>query len=174
MSLKHTYTIFAPIYDRFVGGVFDTLRQSNLNELQRLPLSTSKILLSGIGTGLDLPLLPQGPEYVGMDLTPAMLDKARGRAKNLNIELRTGDVMCLPFEDNHFDAIVMHLILAVVPKPALAQVHYDSIKMVVLKTRPGSTGSSTGIETRRLYPGAGQISSPWPDRPHATISESLD
>ena len=55
-----------------------------------------------------------------MDLTPAMLDKARGRAKNLNIELRTGDVMCLPFEDNHFDAIVMHLILAVVPKPALA------------------------------------------------------
>ena len=96
MSLKHTYTIFAPIYDRFVGGVFDTLRQSNLNELQRLPLSTSKILLSGIGTGLDLPLLPQGPEYVGMDLTPAMLDKARGRAKNLNIELRTGDVIC-PF-----------------------------------------------------------------------------
>jgi len=120
MSLKHTYTLFAPVYDSFVSGVFHTLRENNLKELQRLPLMNSKILISGVGTGLDLPLLPQGPEYVGVDLTAAMLNKARKRAKDLNVELGIGDVMCLPFQDNHFDAVVMHLILAVVPEPALA------------------------------------------------------
>ena len=120
MSLKHSYTIIAPIYDRFVGGVFNSLRERNLKELHRLPLTSSKILLSGIGTGLDLPFLPQGPEYIGVDLTPAMLNKARARGKDLNIELQTGDAMGLTFEDNHFDAVIMHLILAVVPNPALA------------------------------------------------------
>jgi phosphatidylethanolamine/phosphatidyl-N-methylethanolamine N-methyltransferase len=120
MSLKHSYTLFAPIYDNFVGGVFDTLRKSNFAELQRLPLTNSKILLSGVGTGLDLPLLPRGPEYVGIDLTPAMLKKAHARVTDLNIELRTGNVMELPFDNNQFDAVIMHLILAVVPMPALA------------------------------------------------------
>lgn len=120
MSLKHTYSLFAPFYDNFVGGVFDTLRESNLKELQKLPLAKSKILLSGVGTGLDLPLLPPGPEYIGIDLTPAMLNRARARVKDLNIELRIGDAMRLPFLDDYFDAVIMHLILAVVPNPVAA------------------------------------------------------
>jgi phosphatidylethanolamine/phosphatidyl-N-methylethanolamine N-methyltransferase len=127
MSLKHTYTLFAPIYDSLVGGSFDTVRQNNINELQRLPLNNSKILLSGVGTGLDLPFLPPGPEYIGVDLTPAMLSRARTRAKRLNIELQIGDVTSLPFEDNHFDAVIMHLILAVAPSPALALKEADRV-----------------------------------------------
>jgi ubiquinone/menaquinone biosynthesis C-methylase UbiE len=120
MGLKHSYTLFAPIYDVFVSGLFDSLRKSSLNELQRLPLARSKVLLSGVGTGLDLPFLPPGPEYVGVDLTPAMLKKARFRAETLGISLQTGNAMQLPFENNSFDAVVMHLILAVVPNPGLA------------------------------------------------------
>jgi ubiquinone/menaquinone biosynthesis C-methylase UbiE len=120
MGLKHSYTLFAPIYDVFVSGLFDSLRKSSLNELQRLPLARSKVLLSGVGTGLDLPFLPPGPEYVGVDLTPAMLKKARIRAETLGISLQTGNAMQLPFENNSFDAVVMHLILAVVPNPGLA------------------------------------------------------
>ena len=120
MGLKHSYTLFAPFYDTLVSGVFDSLRKSSLEELRRLPLSDSKILLSGIGTGLDLPYLPPGPEYVGIDLTPAMINKARDRGKHLNIKFHTGNAMALPFEDNGFDAVVMHLILAVVPNPVLA------------------------------------------------------
>ena len=120
MGLKHSYTLFAPVYDAFMSGVFDSLRQSSLKELQRLPLTNSKVLLSGVGTGLDLPFLPPGPEYIGFDLTPAMIKKARPRGEHLNISLRLGDAMQLPFEANHFDAVVMHLILAVVPDPVRA------------------------------------------------------
>ncbi|WP_455209928.1 class I SAM-dependent methyltransferase [Kaarinaea lacus] len=120
MGLKHSYTVFAPFYDTLVGSVFDSLRKRSLAELRRLPLTNSKVLLSGVGTGLDLPFLPPEPEYVGIDLTPAMLNKARGRGKHLNIQFHTGDAMQLPFEDNHFDAVVMHLILAVVPNPIRA------------------------------------------------------
>ena len=119
MGLKHSYTLIAPIYDVFVKGVFDTHRRQSLQALHRLRLAESKVLLNGIGTGLDIPFLPPGPEYVGVDLTPAMLKKAHSRAIDINITLQTGDVMQLPFEDNHFDAVVMHLILAVVPNPAL-------------------------------------------------------
>lgn len=120
MGLKHSYTVFAPIYDIIVSGVFDSLRKNSIGELQRLPLINNKILLSGVGTGLDLPHLPPGPEYVGIDLTPAMLKRARARATEANVTLRTGDAMQLPFDDNSFDAVVMHLILAVVPDPVLA------------------------------------------------------
>ncbi|KPJ92331.1 MAG: phosphatidylethanolamine N-methyltransferase [Gammaproteobacteria bacterium SG8_11] len=120
MGLKHSYTLFAPFYDAIVGGVFDSLRKSSLDELRRLPLNDSKVLLSGIGTGLDVPFLPTGPEYIGIDLTPAMINKAQGRGAHLNIKFHTGNAMQLPFEDNQFDAVVMHLILAVVPNPVLA------------------------------------------------------
>jgi phosphatidylethanolamine/phosphatidyl-N-methylethanolamine N-methyltransferase len=120
MGLKHSYTLFAPIYDSFVGGVFDSFRQTSLDELQRLAPASGKVLLSGVGTGLDLPFLPKEHEYIGIDLTPAMLKKARARKHQLNIDLQTGNAMQLPFEDNSFDAVVMHLILAVVPDPVLA------------------------------------------------------
>ncbi len=120
MGLKHSYTLFAPFYDALVGGVFDSLRKSSLEELRRLPLTDSKVLLSGVGTGLDLPFLPPGPEYVGIDLTPAMLKKAGARAGHLDINFHTGNAMQLPFADDHFNAVVMHLILAVVPNPVLA------------------------------------------------------
>jgi ubiquinone/menaquinone biosynthesis C-methylase UbiE len=120
MGLKHSYTVFAPIYDSFVGGVFDSFRQTSLKELQRLSPASGKVLLSGVGTGLDLPFLPNEHEYVGIDVTPAMLKKAHARGHQLNIDLQTGDAMELQFEDNSFDAVVMHLILAVVPDPVLA------------------------------------------------------
>jgi ubiquinone/menaquinone biosynthesis C-methylase UbiE len=120
MGLKHSYTVFAPIYDSIIGGAFDSLRKDSIAELQRLPLTSSKILLSGVGTGLDLCHLPPGPGYIGLDLTPAMLKKAQMRSAHLNITLNTGDVMQLPYTDNSFDAVIMHLILAVVPSPVLA------------------------------------------------------
>lgn len=120
MSLKHSYTFIAPIYDLFVSGTFDSQRRKSLKSLRKLDLANSRVLISGIGTGLDLPFLPEGPVYTGIDLTAAMLKRAHLRNSTTNVKLQTGDVMSLPFEDNSFDAVIMHLILAVVPKPHLA------------------------------------------------------
>ncbi len=114
MSLKHSYTLLAPIYDYIVKPAFVELRKKNLRQLN--PVKNEKILLTGIGTGLDIPWLPHGPRYTGIDLTPAMLERARKQIGSRDdIELKIADAMQMPFADNHFDTIIMHLILAVVP-----------------------------------------------------------
>lgn len=120
MGLKHSYTLLAPIYDAIVAAPTKAIRKSSLSRLE--PLSSQKILINGIGTGLDLPYLPAHHFYTATDLTPAMLDRCSARLHDfdLNINLETADVMQLPYEDNQFDIIVMHLILAVVPDPLLA------------------------------------------------------
>ena len=74
-------------------------------------------MLSGIGTGLDLPLLPDLHHYTALDFNTAMLARARPRGAELQIDWVLGDSMALPFADAHFDHAVLHLILAVVPQP---------------------------------------------------------
>lgn len=85
--------------------------------LAQLPVVSGKsILLAGVGTGLDFPYLPRDANYVGVDITPAMLQRAaQARPADLRIELRVADVQQLPFADNQFDHVILHLILAVAP-----------------------------------------------------------
>lgn len=106
------------MYDAAVSMATRSLRRRSLQELKAE--AGDRVLLAGVGTGLDLPWLPQGPEYVGIDLTPAMLARAQRRALLLGrkCELVVGDVMALPHGDATFDRVIMHLILAVVPDPA--------------------------------------------------------
>ena len=119
MGLRHSYTLLAPIYDLVIAGVSETLRAQNLEPLQQL--SDQEVLLMGIGSGLDIPHLPTGNRYTGIDLTPAMLAKAQRRATaRHDVQLHQGDVMEMPYADDSFDLVVMHLILAVVPHPQRA------------------------------------------------------
>ena len=120
MSLRTSYTLLAPIYDRMVAAATQAARRASL---ARLPADARQVLLVGAGTGLDFPLLPAGPQYTAIDLTPAMLDRARPRAAarpELAIELRSGDALALEFADASFDAVILHLIVAVVPDAARA------------------------------------------------------
>lgn len=118
--LRRAYTVWAPFYDAVVGAF---LRESRRKSLAGLgDVSGQLILLDGVGTGLDLPWLPPDGRYVGVDLTPAMLSRARARAGRLRIHFQIGDAMVLPFRDAAFDQVVMHLILAVVPAPGAALV----------------------------------------------------
>lgn len=117
MSLRHTYTLFAPIYDLALERASERLRHDSL---QRLGNTGGEVLVAGVGTGLDIPHLPTGPHYVGFDLTPAMLARARRRAaRREDVSLHLGNAHRLPYGDASFDAVVLHLILAVVPQPQL-------------------------------------------------------
>lgn len=119
MALKHSYHFLAPIYDSMVAKATHSMREKSLQRLGKI--DKESILLMGVGTGLDIPLLPAGPSYTGIDITPAMLLKAEKRlSPNLNMELREGDVLALPYSENSFDIVIMHLILAVVPDPLTA------------------------------------------------------
>ena len=124
MALKHSYTVLAPIYDSLVSGPLDYYREKSLSRIT--DTENKQILINGIGSGLDIPFLPTDACYVGTDITPAMLRRAEKRAsqysidESLDLSFRVADSQALPFEDECFDIIIMHLILAVVPKPALA------------------------------------------------------
>jgi ubiquinone/menaquinone biosynthesis C-methylase UbiE len=119
--LRLSYSLIAPIYDLVVSR---PLLRARTQTLRTLPTEqTRKVLLSGIGTGLDLPLLPKLHYYTALDFNAGMLSRARLRGtrlrdEGLQVEWVLGDSMALPFADAHFDHVVLHLILAVVPQPA--------------------------------------------------------
>ncbi|MFA5824400.1 MAG: class I SAM-dependent methyltransferase [Gallionellaceae bacterium] len=117
MSLKTSYRFIAPIYDVFLER--STSRARRLS-LARLPQQESlQVLINGAGTGLDFPFLPPRHEYTALDLTGAMLARSLNRGNGLKVARVQGDGMSLPFADESFDVVVLHLILAVVPRPDL-------------------------------------------------------
>jgi len=118
-SLRAAYSRFAPLYDFFVGGVGPARRRS-IEVLS--PRAGERVLLVAVGTGLDLPHLPRHAAYEAVDITPAMLVRAERRAARLALPVvaHEASASALPFEDERFDAVILHLILAVVPDPLAA------------------------------------------------------
>jgi ubiquinone/menaquinone biosynthesis C-methylase UbiE len=114
MSLKHSYTLIAPFYDAAIARATHAARARSL---AALPLNPGRVLLAGVGTGLDLPHLPSQHHYIGLDLTHAMLRRTLPRVGQVDFMAVQGDAQTLPFADESFDCAVMHLILAVVPDP---------------------------------------------------------
>ena len=115
MSLKTSYRFIAPFYDAFLERASAEPRQRSLTMLEQQ--SPGRVLVNGAGTGLDFPFLPDRHDYVALDLTAAMLARARNRAHTLRMTWVHGDSMALPFADASFDYMVLHLIVAVVPQP---------------------------------------------------------
>ncbi len=120
MSLKLSYTLISPIYDALIARATQKMRQKSWSQMGEM--AGLSVLIPGIGTGLDIPYLPKAAHYTGVDLTPAMLHRARKKAnqQNLPVDLKEGDILALSLPDQSFDRVVMHLILAVVPSPQLA------------------------------------------------------
>ncbi len=117
MTLRYTYTLLAPLYDAVVAPFTHGARRRSLARLHAG--AHDDVLLVGVGSGLDLPLLPHGPRYTGLDLTPAMLTRARRQAARFSLDIRLdqGDARHLPYPAAAFDVVVLHLILAVTPHP---------------------------------------------------------
>lgn len=114
--LRLSYNLIAPFYDLVLKYPLSTARA---HSIRALPSDVpGEILISGVGTGLDLPLLPSIHRYTALDFNAAMLSRARMRDTGLQVDWVLGDSMALPFADAQFDHAVLHLILAVVPQPA--------------------------------------------------------
>lgn len=114
------YTLYAPIYDHVLARVpVFTRGRRRAIALADLRAGES-LLLVAAGTGLDLPLLPEGVEVTAVDITPAMLDRLRARARRLGRPVRAEvmDAARLDLPDASFDCVALHLTLAVVPDPA--------------------------------------------------------
>jgi ubiquinone/menaquinone biosynthesis C-methylase UbiE len=75
----------------------------------------TRFLEIGVGTGrIALPIIAQGYELTGVDISQRMLDRlrekledlARASATPLRATLQVADMMALPFEDAQFDVVV--------------------------------------------------------------------
>ena|SRR6266540_656648 len=75
------------------------------------------VLEVAIGTGLNLGFYPDGVRLVGVDFSPAMLERARDRALKLGraVDLQEGDAQALAFPDASFDTVVCTFSLCGIP-----------------------------------------------------------
>lgn len=116
---RFIYRLWAPIYDSTIGHFFLPGRRQVFDLLNLQP--GERVLLVGVGTGGDLPLLPRGVQAIGVDISFAML--ARARQKQLLLEqeiiLLQGDAQQLLIAEGSCDVVVFNLILSVIPDGAM-------------------------------------------------------
>ena len=110
------------IYDR-VGGLYDASLGLWSREVRRQAASAlylrenERLLIVGVGTGMELEHLPAWARGVGVDLSAGMLERAHRRRAAFgmhDLDLRVMDARALDFPDDSFDAVYMPLILTVV------------------------------------------------------------
>ncbi len=110
------YTFYTPVYDS-IGRYF---RNSRKESIESCGLQAGeKVLIVGAGTGLDLEFIPDDCIVVATDITPSMTRRIRERNKKLkrNLSVAVMDGQVLQFDDDSFDVVILHLILAVIPDP---------------------------------------------------------
>jgi ubiquinone/menaquinone biosynthesis C-methylase UbiE len=113
--VRRIYDESAGRYDRQIG-FFERLLFGGGREWV-CSQARGEVLEVAIGTGRNLPFYPKEVRLTGVELSPAMLELARARAKELGVEadLRVADAQALPFPDEAFDTVVMTLSLCTIP-----------------------------------------------------------
>jgi SAM-dependent methyltransferase len=86
------------------------------------PKPGETVLDLGSGAGLDVflaaPLVGSTGQVIGVDMTPAMLEKARRNAAKMgadNVEFREGRLEALPVADATVDAVTSNCVINLVP-----------------------------------------------------------
>jgi phosphatidylethanolamine/phosphatidyl-N-methylethanolamine N-methyltransferase len=106
------YTIYAPLYRRL--RFFSRQRRRSIALLA--PQPGERLLFIGAGPARELALIPGGVRVLVTDIAPGMIAAARRRAR-AGVEFAVMDGASLELADGSFDAIVLHLVLAVMPDP---------------------------------------------------------
>lgn len=153
------YDRIAPVYD-LLDAAYERAWKARLRaELFRH--ARGDLLDVGVGTGCNLPFYRHLGSVVGVDLSPAMLAKARRRAEKLGIgaRLEPMNVLDLQFPDASFDTVSITFVLLCLPEalqlPALqelARVCKPDGQILVLDYQ-----RSSHVGMRLL----GRVMSPW-------------
>lgn len=119
-EIRRKYNKFARWYD-LAEGIPELL---GLRKLRRelLQRASGEILEVAVGTGKNLRFYPKDRQIIAVDLSPKMLDIARKRANELEIDISflVMDAENLAFPDRSFDTVVDSLSLCTFPEPVIA------------------------------------------------------
>lgn len=161
-TVTKIYGRWAPVYDFVFGSVFDPGRHAAIAASERIG---GRILDVGVGTGIALPHYTQSASVVGVDLSEAMLHRARKRVATQrlrNIEgLAVMDAERLAFPDASFDVVVAQYVINTVPQPEatldeFARVLKPGGEIVLLNRIGAETGPRRTVE-RWLMPLVGRL-----------------
>jgi phosphatidylethanolamine/phosphatidyl-N-methylethanolamine N-methyltransferase len=117
-TVEILYERLAPVYDLVYGLGLHHGRQLALSRLA--PAPRQRICEVGVGTGLSALGYPPDCDVVGLDLSAAMLQRAKKRIARRGlsqIRLCRMDAGRLAFRDGHFDAVYAAYVINVVPDP---------------------------------------------------------
>ena len=156
-GVTRAYDRWAPIYDLVFGAVFKQGRSDAIVAAERIG---GRIIEVGVGTGISLPQYSRNNRIVAVDLSDAMLDKARARVRDQKLdhveEVAVGDAENLQFADNSFDVVVAQYVITACPHPEKALDEFARIVKpggeIVITTRVGAGAGLRGTIERTLMP----------------------
>lgn len=131
---RRGYRLFAPLYDHVFGRGLHPARRAAIEALACKP--GERVLEVCVGSGLSLPLYPDGVHVVGVDLSGEMLALASRR-----LDRRGGPSLCslaqmnaehLAFADGTFDKAIVLFGVAGLPDPPRAMLELRRV------CRPGA------------------------------------
>jgi ubiquinone/menaquinone biosynthesis C-methylase UbiE len=117
MSEPKTYSTIAGLYD-LLDLPFEYFRYRPLRRELWAGLE-GRILDAGVGTGRNMAHYPADADMVGLDLSPAMLERAARRQKRLGAAavLHKGNICETGFAEAEFDVIVSSFLFCVLDDP---------------------------------------------------------
>jgi phosphatidylethanolamine/phosphatidyl-N-methylethanolamine N-methyltransferase len=117
--MEKLYSFYCPFYDWVFGKLLGPGRRKAFNYLSRQP--NQRVLEIGVGPGSTLEFYPPRTNFVGIDISAAMIEEARKKAANLNsgsrFRLEVMDATSLEFPDNHFDVVMAAYVITTVQDP---------------------------------------------------------
>lgn len=156
-QVANAYDRWAPAYDLLFGRVFRKGRHDAIMAAERVG---HRVLEVGVGTGISLPHYRASTRLTGVDISEAMLDKARDRVRDLGLtnveDIRVMDAESLSFESCSFDAVVAQYVVTAVPNPEAALDEFARVVRlggeIVITTRIGAGVGMRGAIERALMP----------------------
>lgn len=116
--IDRVYAKLTPFYDIIFGPI---LQPGRVEAIARMGLKPGdRVLEVGAGTGINAPLYPRECQVTAIDLSSAMLEKARERVTRLglaHVRLLEADAEHLTFADDSFDSVYAPYTISVVPNP---------------------------------------------------------
>lgn len=156
-GVARAYDLWAPVYDLVFGPVFRRGRADAIAAAERVG---GRILEVGVGTGISLPHYSRDHRIVGVDLSDAMLDKARARVRSHDLthveQIAVGDAEALDFPTDSFDVVVAQYVVTACPHPERALDEFVRVCRpggeIVITTRVGAGQGLRGSIERGLMP----------------------
>ena len=123
-TAEAAYGRWAPVYDLIFDLPFHPGRAAAARAAAEAAGPGGEILVVGIGTGLELRLLPGNVLVTGIDISAPMLRAARARVERMGLAQVKGlhmmDAGALEFPDAAFDVALAPYVISVVPHPERA------------------------------------------------------